>query len=151
MQLATLGAVALIHEDEQFAHCRAGLGLELFRISLEIIDPTHAELVHQGTEQPGCGLVQDLHQLSATAAALDGFTPSTEHSFDLLEDSMLQACSSLQPSGGDNTTHRPAFVEPSRRMRPSWRNLRRLYSTPLSERLSRRASSAMVTCGLARS
>ena len=84
MQLATLGAVALIHEDEQLPHCRAGLGLDLFEIGLKVVDIAHAELVHQGAEQPGCGLVQGLHQLSATAAALDGFTRSTEHSFDLL-------------------------------------------------------------------
>ena len=56
VQLAVLAAVAFIHENKEFTYRWAGLSLKIFEIGLKVIDPAHAELVHQRAEQPGCGL-----------------------------------------------------------------------------------------------
>ena len=61
VQLTGLGAVALIHEDKQFADCRTRLLLQLLDKSVEIIHAFLAELVDQRAEQARFGLTKLRH------------------------------------------------------------------------------------------
>ena len=58
VQLAALGAVALVHKDEDLAHGRAGLGLQLLDEGVEIVHVLAAELVDQRAQQARRGLAE---------------------------------------------------------------------------------------------
>ena len=73
VQLAALGAVALVHEHEDLADRRAGLGLQLLDERVEVVHVLAAELVDQRAEQPRRGLAELAHQVAAAAGAVDGF------------------------------------------------------------------------------
>ena len=83
VQLAALGAVALVHEDEQLAHGRAGLLLQLLDEGVEIIHALPAELVDQRAEQARLGLAELRHQVAAAAGAIDGLAAVGEDALDL--------------------------------------------------------------------
>ena len=83
MQLATLGAVALVHEDEDLAHSRAGWASSSLMKASKSSTSLRPELVHQRAQQARCGLAKLTHQVAATAGALDGFARLVEDPLDL--------------------------------------------------------------------
>ena len=83
MQLAALGAVALVDEDEQLAHRWAGLRGQLRDEGFEVIHIPASELVHQRAQQTRRGLPQLLHQVAPAAGALDRFAGFVEDTLDL--------------------------------------------------------------------
>ena len=58
VQLAALRAVALVHEDEQLAHGRAGLGFQFLDEGVEVVHALPPELVDQRAEQARLGLAE---------------------------------------------------------------------------------------------
>jgi hypothetical protein len=50
VQLAALGAMALVHEDEQFANRRVRLLLQFFNERIKVTNVLFSELVDQGTK-----------------------------------------------------------------------------------------------------
>ena len=83
VQLAALGAVALVHKDEHLAHGRAGLRLQLLDEGVEIVHILAAELVDQRAQQARLGLAELGHQVAAAAGALDGLARLGEDPLDL--------------------------------------------------------------------
>ena len=83
MQLAALGAVALVHEDEQLADRRARLLLQFLDERIEITDVLFAELVDQRAEQARLGLAKLRHEIVPAAGAVNRFACTGEHALDL--------------------------------------------------------------------
>jgi hypothetical protein len=83
MELAVLGAVAFIDEDEDFADRLTWLTFEVFDKLLEVFGVAFAKFVNEGAEQAGSGLAQLGHEVSAAAGAVDGFTDVGEDALDL--------------------------------------------------------------------
>ena len=84
VQLAALGAVALVHEDEQLAHRLAGLRLQFLDERVEVVHALPAELVDQRAEQARRGLAELAHQVAAAAGAGDRLARLGEDALDLL-------------------------------------------------------------------
>ena len=83
VQLAALGAVALVHEDEHLAHGLAGLGFQFLDERVEVVHALPAELVDQRAEQARLGLAELAHQVAAAAGARDGLAGLGEDALDL--------------------------------------------------------------------
>ena len=83
VQLAALGAMALVHEDEQLADRRARLLLQFLDERIEIIHALLAELVDKRAEQARLGLAKLRHQIVPAAGAVDGLARVGEHALDL--------------------------------------------------------------------
>ena len=73
VQLAALGAMAFVHEDEDLAHGLAGLRLQFLDEGVEVVHVLPAELVDQRAQQARRGLAELRHQVAAAAGALDRF------------------------------------------------------------------------------
>ena len=84
VQLAALGAVALVHEDEQLAHRRAGLGLQLLDERSKSSTPFRPNLWTSEQSRRGLAWPSWRHQVAAAAGAVDGLARLGEDALDLL-------------------------------------------------------------------
>src|ERR1700719_685608 len=84
MQLAALGTMTLVHEDEQLADRRALLLLQFLNESIKITPVLFSELVDQGAEQARLRLPKLDHQIVSAACAINLLARAGEHALDLL-------------------------------------------------------------------
>ncbi len=85
VELAALGAVAFIDEYEDVADGFAGLSFQVFDelFKVFVFDVSLTEFVDEGAEEPGVGLAEAGHEISAALGAVDGFACVGEYVGDL--------------------------------------------------------------------
>src|SRR5205823_2611558 len=83
VQLAALGAMALIYEDKDLAYRPAGPGLKLPDKRVEVCHIPPAELVDERTQEARLGLAKLAHQVVAAAGAIDGLARLGEDPLNL--------------------------------------------------------------------
>ena len=83
VEFTALGAVALVHEDEEFAHGVARLRFQVADEGVEVIHVAPAEFVDEGAEEARFGLAELAHQVAAAAGAVDVVADAGEDALDL--------------------------------------------------------------------
>jgi len=76
--------MALVDEDEQLAHRRAGLLLQLLDEGVEVLHILAPEFVDQRAQQARFGLAELGHEVAPAAGAVDRLTALGKHPLDLL-------------------------------------------------------------------
>ena len=79
VELAALGAMALVDEDEDLAHGLARLAFQVRDEGVEVVDVAAAELVNEAAQQARLGLAELVHQIWASPPVQSEIPAPGEH------------------------------------------------------------------------